>query len=135
MRIFDGTSGAIIASFFAYDPGFQQGIYVAAGNVDGDGRADVITGTGVGPPHVKAFDIIDFYNPPLLASFFAYGSSFQGGVRVATAPAWAAALTKSLRRLRSWHRPPAGLQRSRQHRRQLLAYDGFFGGINIAGAG
>ena len=85
VRVFDGRTGAMIANYFAYDPGFQGGIYVAAGDTNGDGRADVITGTGVGPPHVKVFDIIDFFNPPLLKSFFAYDPTFPGGVRVATA--------------------------------------------------
>ena len=45
-----------LASFFAYDPTFAGGVHVAAGDIDEDGRVDVITGAGPGgDPHVKAF--------------------------------------------------------------------------------
>jgi trimeric autotransporter adhesin len=81
VKVFDGFSGAELASFFAFGS-FQGGVYVAAGDFNGDGRADVITGAGPGAgPHVKVF------NGPggsELASFFAYGN-FAGGVRVGTA--------------------------------------------------
>jgi hypothetical protein len=35
-----------IASFYAYDPSDSFGVYVAAGDLNRDGRADVLTGTG-----------------------------------------------------------------------------------------
>ena len=82
VRVWNGADNALIANFLAYGPGFHGGVNVTAGDVNGDGRAEVITGTAVGPPHVKAFDIIDFANPPLVASFFAYDAGFGGGVRV-----------------------------------------------------
>jgi FG-GAP repeat len=45
-----------IRSFFAYDSGFRGGVSVAAGDIDGDGLADIITGAGPsGSPHVRAF--------------------------------------------------------------------------------
>jgi cyclophilin family peptidyl-prolyl cis-trans isomerase len=81
VRAYSGLDNALLANFFAYDPGYQQGIMVGAGDVDGDGVAEIITGTGVGAPHVKAFNA-DGTN---IASFFAYDPSFNGGVRVATA--------------------------------------------------
>src|SRR5687767_7266758 len=53
VKVFDGVSLAEIRSFFAY-PGLTGGIFVAAGDVNGDGRADIITGTDSGTiGHVK----------------------------------------------------------------------------------
>src|SRR5262249_14942973 len=69
--------------FFAYDTGFHGGVSVAAADLDGDGRADIVTGAGPGGgPHVKAFA----NNGTLLASFFAYAPNFGGGVYVSAAP-------------------------------------------------
>ena len=81
VKVFDGRSQAEIASFFAYGPTFTGGVFVAAGDVNGDGFADVITGAGSGSgPHVKVFD---GRNNVEIRSFFAYGPTFTGGVRVA----------------------------------------------------
>jgi uncharacterized repeat protein (TIGR01451 family)/fimbrial isopeptide formation D2 family protein len=74
-----------LGSFLAYDPAFQGGVSVAAGDVTGDGVADIITGAGAGgAPHVRAFN---FYGGSLaeVASFYAYAEEFPGGVQVASA--------------------------------------------------
>jgi hypothetical protein len=98
VKVFDGTSVANLFdptrpspavvikltelySFFAYDPNFRGGVSVAAGDVDADGYADVITGAGAGGgPHVKAFS---GKSGAEIRSFFAYGADFRGGVNVA----------------------------------------------------
>src|SRR5581483_10130345 len=78
----DGTNGDIIMSFYAYDPGFRGGVNVAGGDIDGDGRADVIAGAGNGgAPHVAVFSGRDGH---LLESFMAFDPSFRGGVNLAT---------------------------------------------------
>jgi hypothetical protein len=69
------ANSALLSSFYAYDPAFAGGVFVAAGDVNGDGRADVFTGAGAS----SGGQIAD---SALLASFFAYDSSFNGGVRV-----------------------------------------------------
>src|SRR5262249_26460293 len=73
-----------LASFLAYGPNFLGGVHVAAGDINGDGHADIVTGPGAGlPPRVKVFNggNPDPYHP--LDSFFAYGPNFLGGVNVA----------------------------------------------------
>jgi len=44
VKVFDGITGDEIASFFAYDLTFTGGVFVAAGDVTGDGKADIVTG-------------------------------------------------------------------------------------------
>jgi hypothetical protein len=81
--VFDGT-GILgeVRSFYAYAADFQGGVTVAAGNVGGDGRADIITGAGPGgAPHVKVFDGAGVGGE--LRSFYAYAADFHGGVFVA----------------------------------------------------
>ena len=83
VKVFSSAGPTELSSFFAYDPGFTGGIFVAAGDVNGDGRADIITGAGPGAgPHVKVFDAHD--NLTLLHSFFPFDPGFTGGVRVAS---------------------------------------------------
>jgi hypothetical protein len=80
VEVFSGANGALLRSFFAYDPAFRGGVTVAAGDVNGDGIADIITGAGQGGgPHVKVFDGV---SGATIASFFAYDPSFRGGVFV-----------------------------------------------------
>jgi hypothetical protein len=82
VKVFDGATGALLQSFMAYAPGFSLGVYVASGDINGDGKADIITGAGFGGgPHVKVFDGTNPSN--VLDSFMAYNTAFLGGVRVA----------------------------------------------------
>ena len=67
-------------SFFAYDPGFTGGVNVAVGDVNGDGKDDIVTGAASnGGTHVRVFNA----NGTLQNhGFFAY-PGFTGGVDVA----------------------------------------------------
>lgn len=81
VRVFDGATGNEIRGFFAYDAGFAGGVNVTAGDLDGDGRADVVTGAGAGGgPHVKVFSGATGAET---RSFFAFEAGFTGGVNVA----------------------------------------------------
>lgn len=78
VRIFS-QSGKLLKSFFAYDKNFRGGVSLAAGDVNGDNRAEIITAPGAGGgPHVRIFDA----SGRLLGQFFAYEKNFKSGVRV-----------------------------------------------------
>jgi len=82
-----GSNGRVVAtpvamqSYLAFDAGFRGGITVAGGDVNGDGKADVIVGTGASsPPHVKVFSGA---NGAELHSFYALNPAYTGGISVA----------------------------------------------------
>ncbi len=82
VKVFDGRTGAVVRSFYAYHAGFVGGVEVAVGDVNRDGYGDIITGAGSGGgPHVKAFD---GRTGSEIRSFYAYAPNFTGGVFVAS---------------------------------------------------
>jgi hypothetical protein len=87
IRVFSGTDGSMLASFYAYDPDFTGGVSVAAADFDHDGKSEIVVGAGPGGgPHVKIFTLASGTPQVLsgpLGSFFAYEDSFRGGVNVA----------------------------------------------------
>ena len=95
VKVYDGTNLHEVRSFLAYTSDFTGGIFVAVGDVDHDGRNDIVTGAGEnGGPHVKMFSGADLFPiadvtvavlPYARRSFFAYESDFRGGVSVAVA--------------------------------------------------
>jgi autotransporter-associated beta strand protein len=80
VKVFSGTDGSVLMDFMAYDPAFAGGVFVAAGDVDGDGKAEVITGAGIGGgPHVRVWSA----SGAELLGFMAYDVQVPFGVRVA----------------------------------------------------
>ena len=80
VRIFDRFGNLINIGFFAYDSKFRGGVNIAVGDLNNDGKYEIVTGAGPGGgPHVRIFN----KNGKLLSSgFFAYDQSYRGGVRV-----------------------------------------------------
>src|SRR5713101_6042282 len=102
VKIFFGSSGSVVDQFMAYGAGFTGGVRVAAGDVNGDGVAEVITGAGVGGgPHVEVFSesqssnnyYYNYYQPAIffpatmqhtrILSTMAFDATYTGGVFVA----------------------------------------------------
>ena len=81
VKVFDGQTGTLIASFYAFDTGLTTGLSIATGDVNRDGFADIIVCPEANAPaHVKVFSGAG----ELLDSFLAFASSFTGGGRVAS---------------------------------------------------
>ena len=79
VAVLSGADRHEIASGFPFSPLYAGGVTVAAGDVNGDGRADIIAGTAVG----GAVRVVSAVGASLLASGFPYGPLFTGGVHVA----------------------------------------------------
>ena len=80
VKVFD-AAGNPQRSFFAYADIFRGGVRVAAGDVNGDGLSDIVTGAGVGGgPHVRVFSGLD---NSVLTEYLAYDANYRGGVYVA----------------------------------------------------
>lgn len=87
VKIFSGKDGTLLGSYDTTSFNFRGPIHVAAGDVNKDGFADVITGQGLngssevrvvsGQSIVPGKPVLDIHR------FYAFGTSFRGGVTVA----------------------------------------------------
>lgn len=78
VRIFKKTTAE--NQFFAFDEKFRGGISLAAGDLNDDGTAEILTGLGRGTyPWIKIFN----QNGTLNEKIVAYTENFRGGVEVA----------------------------------------------------
>jgi hypothetical protein len=82
VKILDGATGAVLFDVRPFEASFTGGVFVAVGDITGDGLADlVVTPDQSGGPRVEVYDGGDFR---LLANFFGIDDSdFRGGARAA----------------------------------------------------
>lgn len=81
VKAFNASTGATLWSFTAGDAAYRGGLFVAAADVDGDGRAEVMIGTGTGG--TSTLRMYRGTDQQLLQQFTAFDSTFTGGARVA----------------------------------------------------
>lgn len=84
IEVLNGRDGSVMVGQTAIFPGFRGGLFVAAGDIDRDGRAElaVSADTGAGP-HIQTFRVAGG-SLQLESSFFAFDNpAYRGGARVA----------------------------------------------------
>lgn len=78
VKIFS-SDGKLIGSFMAYAENFLGGVNVASGDINGDGKDEIITGPGQGGgPHIRIFD----FKGGLIGQFFAFNRDSRSGAMV-----------------------------------------------------
>lgn len=79
IRIWNADGRLLHPGFFAYDPKLRGGVDVGVGDLDGDGRGEIITGVGRGEkPLVRVWK----NDGTLQNEFLAYHPGFRGGINV-----------------------------------------------------
>ncbi len=130
IKVFDGKTGDLISSFFAFDSNYSGGLNVTAGDIGNGSVGIVVARDGQSSPEVRVFSL----DGGLIKSFMAYDSSFQGGVKVAlgyaesgNAAIFTAAGAGGGPHVKSFE------ARSLKLLKSFYAYDSAFqGGVNIA---
>jgi hypothetical protein len=79
IKVFD-WQGELKEDFPAYNEYFQGKVNLTMGDINGNGRKEIITGAGAGGgPHVRIFN----GQGDVFSHFFAFNQNFLGGVQVA----------------------------------------------------
>ena len=131
VRLFDPTTGALRIGIVPF-AGFQGGVRVAAGDVNGDGVPDAVATAVAAQGHVKVFDGISGAE---IRSFFAF-AGFQGTVNVSTGDVNGDGFADILVAANG---APGGHVKAFSGRdgtelASFFAYEGFFGNVTVSAA-
>ena len=82
LKIFSSKTLKPQGQFLVFDKNFQGGGYTATGDINGDGKQEIIVGAGYGGgPRVRIFN---HRGKEIMPSFLAFEESYKNGVSVAT---------------------------------------------------
>jgi len=79
--LLDGNNAAVLGSGYPFGTGFAGGVSVAVGDINGDGRNDIVAAPATGGGTVFAVNGIDY---SLLFEVAPFGGGYAGGMNVAT---------------------------------------------------
>ena len=130
VQLLDG-SGVVRLEFLAYAENFRGGVNLAKADVNGDGSEEIITAAGPGGgPHIRVFDA----NGRIISQFFAYETSFSGGVNLAASDLDADGQAEIITAPQSGHFAEVKIfDYQGQLKKAGLAFSGrFAGGVNLA---
>ncbi|NCC70235.1 hypothetical protein EOM09_01490 [bacterium] len=131
VRIFD-LYGNVIGQFFAYDENFRGGVNVTVGDLNGDGKEEIITGAGfTGGPQVRIFN----ESGEVMNQFFAFHQDFRGGITVGVIDINYDSIKEIIVGINKDASPYVRLyNKDAELLSQFLAYDeNFYGGVNVTG--
>ena len=84
VTVFDGKTGNLLAEFLAFESSFTGGLFVAAADLDGDGKAEIVATPDLGGgSRVVAFSIAGGAATPRASFFGIDDPNFRGGARLA----------------------------------------------------
>lgn len=84
VQAFNFANLAVLQDFFPFGTAFTGGLFVAAGDIDGDGIAEILVGAGA-QPVLKTFSTVGGITET--HNLLVYDATFKGGLRVATVDA------------------------------------------------
>ena len=80
VQVYDGSTQAVIKDFFAFDSNLRSGVRVAARDINGDNKAEIIVTAGnTGAARVRMLDAASLV---AYEDFFAMDPDFRGGAYV-----------------------------------------------------
>ncbi len=83
IAVYSGATSTLLELLSPFSPSFTGGVSVAAGDLNGDGKADVVAGSGVGSASV--IRVFSGATRSSLLSFAPFAATFTGGVNVSAA--------------------------------------------------